>query len=124
MNTSKTGPTILVVDDEPDLRAILMATLTMKGFRALSAESGRAALKIIDATSIDVILSDVRMPDGDGLQLLKDVQARKLPIPFIFMTGYADFSADEARSLGANYFISKPFNIDDIINAVQKVSQP
>lgn len=107
------GKTILVVDDESDLREILCEEFEALGATVLCAENGSKAFDLFNSHSIDLIVSDVRMPGGDGVDLLKKVRARyPFAPPHVFLiTGFADVTSHQALALGAQGMISKPFSL-------------
>lgn len=110
--------TILIVDDEADLREVLELSLDAVGIRALSADSGVRALEILETTPVDAVVSDMRMPDGDGVFLLEAVKKRYPNIPVILMTGFADRTRAELIGLGADDVLFKPFAIAEFRRAV------
>src|SRR6185437_7477193 len=82
-----------------------------KGFRTFEAKNGREALEIAIENQINVILSDVRMPNGDGVELLNNIKERYPELPVVmFVTGFADMSLEDAYDLGADAVFSKPFD--------------
>lgn len=112
--------TILIVDDEEDMRFILKSILDSKGYTTYVAANGRQALEACLRISIDAIISDVRMPDMDGVELLQKVREKWTKIPVVFLTtGYADINEEQALALGANGLVSKPFDINTILVAIQ-----
>lgn len=117
--------TILVVDDEEDLRNAIIFDLKRKGFHVFSAESGSKALGLIKANNIDLVISDVRMADGDGMFLLGQIQALGKKVPLIFITGFTDYSERECLERGALRVIAKPFDrkllLEFIIEALQSM---
>ena len=93
---------ILIVEDDITYGMMLKTWLGKKGFQVTSVSSIARAQKQIETEPIDLVLSDLRLPDKDGIDLLKWLSERKLPIPLIIMTGYADIqSAVQAMKLGA-----------------------
>lgn len=117
--------TVLIVEDDADLREVLAFGIEDEGYRVIQAGSGNKALALINAAGpkkIDVILSDVRMPDGDGPSLLKALQAKGSDFPvFIFLTGYADIGNDTAIKMGARRLINKPFLLSEVIAELDEV---
>jgi|JI10StandDraft_1071094.scaffolds.fasta_scaffold313242_3 CheY-like chemotaxis protein len=110
---------ILVVDDDEDLRNAIASDFSRKGFQTLTAENGNVALSIVKAKKVDVILSDVRMPGGDGVELLKNVKALNIDMPvMMFITGFADIGKDEAYQMGADAIFEKPFNRKVLMDTV------
>lgn len=102
---------ILVVDDEEDLRDVIIYDLERLGFSTRTAVNGAAAYEVMAHERIDLILSDVRMPGGDGVELLEKVRRLnpKLP-PLILVSGFADITPKEAREKGAAGMLEKPFD--------------
>lgn len=112
--------TILVVDDDLDLRELMFSIFEMQGFNVLSADSGNSAFELVKTETINLIVSDMRMPSGDGMQLLKNVRDYNSAIPIvIFVTGFSDISVEECLAKGANAVFTKPFNQRDLINSVK-----
>lgn len=113
--------TILVVDDETSLREALVFDFNRRGFTVLEASNGRAAFEQVKKSQIDVVLTDVRMPDGDGVELLENVKALYPELPVVmFITGYADISVQESYSKGAEAIFSKPFDRNALFAAVMR----
>lgn len=115
-------PRILLVEDQEDLRENLVQVLVLENFPVASAASGRAALAMIASWQPDLILSDISMPDGDGIWLLREVKNNPASahIPFLLLTAWADRNNMQlAAELGAAGYITKPFLIDGILQAIQ-----
>lgn len=113
------GKTILVVDDEPDLREILKDEFEYSGALVLEASNGKSALEIVQKNEVDCIVSDIRMPGGDGIFLLKAVKSLNPKKPsMILTTGFADIHPSEAYNLGVEGFITKPFDLDAVRDVV------
>src|SRR6266436_10382288 len=101
--------TILLVDDEPDLRTIIAEWFKREGSRVLVAEDGAEALNIIQANQVDVVVSDVRMPVMDGITLLKKVKASGYKSSVMFVSGFTDvIKPRESYDLGVEAVMSKP----------------
>ncbi|GIL16500.1 MAG: hypothetical protein BroJett040_02510 [Oligoflexia bacterium] len=114
------GKRILVVDDEPDLRDILKDEFEFCGATVAIAENGKEALHLIKETTFDLILSDIRMPGGDGVTLAKEVKAMNHSKPVMMLiTGFADITSDRAYDLGIEGFFTKPFNLEVITRSAQ-----
>jgi len=116
---------VLVIDDEPELRELITMDLELHQFKTYSAQTVGEALRILSRQPIDVILSDIRMPGKTGVDMLKMVQAYNHDLPIvILMTGYADITDQEAIHLGAACVLHKPFDrkllIDTIFQFVNK----
>ena len=115
--------TILVVDDEPVARDTIAELLVEAGYRVLSAPGGRNALEILEQqTGIDLIVSDLMMPQIDGIALTKEIRGMGLNIPIIVITGFATIElAVETMKAGAADFITRPFNNEQIKITIKKV---
>lgn len=117
-------PTILVVDDEPELCNVLKKVLTKEGYHVLIATSGHQALSLLkNEGNIRLILLDLKMPVMGGLDLLKKMKGsgkKKLPA-VIILTAYGSLSsAREAMELGAVDYLTKPFDLEDVKAAVKE----
>ena len=114
--------TILVVDDEPMIRDILSEWIEFKGHRVLRAENGAEALRVVEANRVDLILSDIRMPVMDGVQMLKHLGTASNHIPsVIFVSGVTDIAPREAYDLGVEALLAKPFTDEQILGAIRRV---
>ena len=113
---------ILIVEDDITYGMMLKTWLGKKGFQVSSASSIARAQKLIaDAECVDLILSDLRLPDRDGIDLLKWLGEKGLSIPLIIMTGYADIqSAVQAMKLGACDYVAKPINPDELLKKIDE----
>lgn len=112
---------ILIVEDDITYGMMLKTWLGKKGFHVASASSIARAQKHIESEGADLILSDLRLPDRDGTDLLKWLSARGTPIPLIIMTGYADIqSAVQAMKLGARDYVAKPVNPDELLKKINE----
>lgn len=113
---------ILIVDDEPDIRLLLSWYVEKEGFVSLKAENGRQALELIDRYHPDAIISDVMMPEMDGMELLQQIKNREIEIPVIMITAYGTIDrAVYAMRLGAADFITKPINPDYLMQVIDRV---
>lgn len=111
---------ILVVDDEFELRDGLAHILTRKGFSVTQADSGNAAIEALSKKKFDLVLSDIRMADGDGIELLKAIRKNNPHIPIVIMvTGFSDYSTNEILNLGAQAVFEKPFNTRDLVQTIR-----
>jgi len=115
---------ILVVDDESIVGRRLKPALEKSGYEVEVCESGMAAIARVDAQLFDIVVTDVRMDQIDGLQVLEHVLARSPRTKVIIITGYATVElAREALIKGAFDFIAKPFKPDDLRNVIRKAAQ-
>lgn len=126
MAADLTGFKILIVDDEQDLREILSEDFALHGATVLTAENGLVAYDIAMRELPDVILSDVRMPGGDGVELLQRIRAvcKKTP-PYVFLlTGFSDLAPDQAAALGCQGLVPKPFVLKNLREQVRSLLIP
>ena len=115
---------VLVVDDEENIRLVLKTLLRKHGYEVEVAESGEAALALVDAFGPDVILTDVRMPKMGGLDLLATLKAKQYAATVIVMSAYGNVDlALEAMKAGAYDYVSKPFKPDEIVLALKKAEE-
>jgi two-component system response regulator AtoC len=108
-------PCILIVEDEILLRDSLKKALSREGFQIVAAAGGKDALESFRENSPDIILLDVRLPDMDGMQVLRAIKAADGNVPVIIMTAFSGIKgAVEAIKLGAYDYIAKPFDIEEL----------
>jgi putative two-component system response regulator len=108
-------PRCLVVDDEPRLRQVLMRLMEGEGFVCLEASSGAEALDVLRRTSVTLVLSDLRMPHMDGIELLRQIRARYPDTAVVLITAVADVDvAVSCLGMGAADYLMKPFNLDEV----------
>jgi excisionase family DNA binding protein len=118
------GPTVLIVDDDPKLREYVRVNLEMEGYSVKEAGSADEGLSVLDESTPDLVLLDVMMPEVDGWEMLRRVQERHGvgAIPVIMFSGKVDDkAAAEATSRGAQGFIGKPFNPQELINQTKQL---
>ena len=107
--------TILVVDDEKYIREGLVAALEMDGYTGLQAENGQVAWTIINSEPVDMVITDLRMPDMSGSELLKNIYTTYPTIPVVVLTGHGTIEdAVTAMQNGAVDFLTKPVNLDHL----------
>jgi two-component system response regulator AtoC len=117
--TAKT--TVLVVDDDPTAYRLLREVLAQEGYQVETAESGRAGLEKAGSTFFDVVLSDVRMPDLDGVEVLRGLKQLSPETVVIMMTAFGSIeTAIESIQEGAYDYISKPFKLNDVKLTVRR----
>jgi two-component system response regulator PilR (NtrC family) len=110
-----TKPRVLIVDDEPSMRDMLRIVLRRDGFDVLLAANGAEAISILEKERVDLLLSDIRMPDVGGVDVLRAAKAVNRDIIAFMMTAFASTdSAVEAMRLGAVDYFTKPFNMDEL----------
>lgn len=122
-NISPTKSQILIVEDEPAFREVLAAALTAHGHSVEVAENGSEAERRLDTHSFDLIITDVLMPEEDGLEMLLNLRAVDNPTPVIAITGnhmYTELYLKTAKALGAKRILRKPFGIRDLLDAMRE----
>ncbi|OGW36158.1 MAG: Fis family transcriptional regulator [Nitrospirae bacterium GWD2_57_9] len=113
--------TILIVDDEQSMRDFLSIMLKKEGYDVVAAETGQDALKAVQTEIFDLVISDVKMPGMDGIDVLKTVKEVSPETVVIMITAYATAeTAVEAMKRGAYDYITKPFKVDEIKLIIQK----
>ncbi len=116
--------TILIVDDEKNYTLILSTVLEEEGFEPLTANSAQDALHILENSDIDLVLTDMKMPGMDGMELLESVKEKDPELPVIMMTAYGTVEkAVEAMQKGAYNYILKPFDNESLIVYVKKATE-
>jgi DNA-binding NtrC family response regulator len=115
---------LLVVDDDEYIRDSFSKLIALRGYSPYTAANGKEAIAILKKSTIDVVITDVRMPEMDGMQLLKKVKEKFPDIDVIVITGYGSVdSAVEAMRQGATDYILKPFSLDEILLKVVNICQ-
>lgn len=115
---------ILIVEDDITFGMMLKTWLGKKGFEVSSESNIARARKHIESQTVDLVLSDLRLPDYEGIDLLKWMNERGMDIPLIIMTGYADIqSAVLAMKLGARDYIAKPVNPEELLKKISEALQ-
>jgi len=112
---------VLIVDDEKNYPLILSAVLEEEGIEPLTANSGQEALDILEHSDIDLVLTDMKMPSMDGIELLERIKEKNPDLPVIMMTAYGTVEkAVEAMQKGAYNYILKPFDNESLLVYVKK----
>ena len=108
-------PRVLIIDDDPAFCTLLRNFLIQQGFETGEAYAAREGIRAVYEESYDLVLIDYRLPDMDGLELLKNIKKRYFHLPVIIMTNYANIkTAVKAMQLGAFEYVTKPINPDEI----------
>ncbi|MBA3027725.1 MAG: sigma-54-dependent Fis family transcriptional regulator, partial [Desulfobacteraceae bacterium] len=103
--------TVLIVDDEKNYPPILSAVLEEEGYETLTAASGREALELLDGSDVDLVLTDMKMPGMDGIELMERIKITNPDLPVIMMTAHGSVDkAVEAMQKGAYTYVLKPFD--------------
>src|SRR2546421_8129178 len=112
---------ILVVDDERVIREILAEFLTLEGFSVNTVEDGEKALTELRLHPYDLLITDLKMPRLSGLQLLERIEAERLGVLTVLMTGFGPVeTAIEAMKKGAYDYLLKPFKVEEVIHVVER----
>jgi len=116
-----TEPLVLVADDETRITKLVELALGDDGFRVITADGGREALKLAEEYRPDVVLLDIVMPDLDGIEVMRELRERR-PVPVILLTA-KDSVADKATGLdlGADDYVAKPFHPDELAARIRAV---
>jgi two-component system KDP operon response regulator KdpE len=108
------GPTVLVIEDDAETRAVLVRELGSRGYRVHEAADGRSALERWEASRPDVVLLDLGLPDVDGLDVIRRIRRDALT-PIVILSGrYAEREKVEALDRGADDYVTKPFGVDEL----------
>lgn len=118
------GARLLIVEDEANLRLVIQKELQRLGYRVQVATDGEAALRKLEESNVDVVLSDINMPRMDGMELLKRIHERPNPPEVIMLTGHATIeTAIEAMKLGAYDYLTKPYRITELDALVKQAAE-
>jgi len=113
--TTDSAPRVLVVDDERSMRELLGIVLKREGYEVVLAENGGAALEALRRQSVDLVISDIKMPDMSGVDVLRAAKQADPDLPVVMITAFASTeTAVEAMRLGACDYLSKPFDVDEL----------
>jgi len=114
-------PSVLIVDDDEVMQGSLSDVMKKEGYETFSVTSGNEAITAIKKNVIDLVLLDMRLPDTDGLQVLKEIKASDTEILVIMMTAYSDVqTAVAAMKSGAYHYINKPFELEELKLLIEK----
>ncbi|MCL2786915.1 MAG: response regulator transcription factor [Micrococcales bacterium] len=113
---------LLVVDDEPNIRDLLAASLRFAGFEVESAATGRQALRAVEKEEPDLMVLDVMLPDMDGFTVTRALRDRGLSVPVLFLTA-RDETADKIAGLtvGGDDYVTKPFSLEEVVARIRAV---
>ncbi len=115
---------VLVVDDEPNYLVVLSELLVDEGFEVFTASGGTEGLKIVEDVDLDLVITDMQMPDMNGLEFLQKIKQKQKDLPVIIMTAYAEIDkAVEAMRVGAFNYLAKPFSNNELLINIQKAVQ-
>ena len=117
--------TIITVDDSRTMRDMVSYTLKEAGYNVLEAEDGQHALSVLNSQKADVVITDLNMPNMDGIELIKSLRAQNdyRATPILMLTTESDDAKKNAgRAAGATGWIVKPFNPEKLLSVVKKVA--
>lgn len=114
----------LVVDDEPSLLLTLAANLELAGFQVVDVSDPRLALEAVRREDFDLVLSDIKMPGMDGVQLYREIRRLDAEVPVVLMTAFAvETLVEEAIQEGVYTIVSKPFDLDELIASLGRAAR-
>lgn len=122
MTSSGGVRTVLVVDDDETIRRVLDSFLSLEGYRVLLASDGAAALDLLQREPADVILLDMRMPVMDGWEFSRRYRQGSWTAPLVAFTAGRDAAA-RAQEIGAQFYVGKPFEVDDLLSTLERAVQ-
>lgn len=115
-------PSVLVIDDDPDMRQVLSDFLQRSGYRVVEAANGQEGIFAAESEPIDAVILDKEMPGMNGLDVLSFFRRRCPRLPIIFITAFGGRDdEDESRRRGAWLYLEKPFRVATVVEAVQSV---
>lgn len=121
MGSSSKKERILVVDDAPDTLEVLQRNLTSQGYQVLTAPGVVEAIRILEGTPVDLVITDLKMPGGSGLDLIRHVRENFKDAEVMMITGYATIEgAVKAVKTGADEYLPKPFTEEELFSAVDR----
>ena len=113
--------TILIVDDDSALTTVYETILRNAGYSALSAASAEQALLILTNKKISAVITDLRMPETNGLSLLAQMKSAGISVPSILLTGTGEFTHADARATGVSAFMTKPLAGGELVSVLAAV---
>jgi len=115
---------ILVVDDETYMTEMLQTFFEMNNYKCRTAANGFEALDILDQDVIDIVITDMKMPKMNGLELLKKVKENYINTSAVIMTGFSEeYTTSEALNSGADGYITKPFRNKELLLILRRIKQ-
>ena len=114
---------ILVVEDNTDMRDLLQMYLRSAGYTVTLAEDGDEGLRAVETECPDLLITDIRMPNGDGVELIEHLRAKPglIELPILVLTANGDGRSHKAREAGANVIMRKPVDLDSVIDIVREL---
>ena len=114
--------TVLVAEDDKLIRTIFVEIVKGEGFDVVEADDGQSALDLVTSRKIDMIISDMKMPEMSGFDLLVAVKKTHPEIPVTVITGFnGEYREDDALAAGADAYITKPFKVADVVGTLRRM---
>ncbi|MGQ9688113.1 MAG: response regulator [Desulfobaccales bacterium] len=110
---------ILVADDEMAIRLLYSEELKEEGYEVYTAANGREALEIVERTPLDLVILDIKMPEMDGIEALRQIKERKPDLPVLLSTAYGEYKQDFATWASDDYLV-KSSDLEDLKSAVKR----
>jgi DNA-binding NtrC family response regulator len=121
MHNSNNNTYILIVDDAPDTLEVLQRNLLSQGYKVFTASNISEAIRVLEYTHIDLVITDYKMPEGSGIELIKHVRENFKYTEIMMITGYASIEgAVKAVKIGAEEYLAKPFTDEELFAAVNR----
>jgi DNA-binding NtrC family response regulator len=112
---------VLLVEDQPEVRRVVRRSLTKLGYAVVEAYNGRVAIELAQVTAFDLVISDVRMPDMNGLELVEALSAHDPDLPVVLTSGSLHALGErDARALGVFAYLEKPVPLDKLRETMQR----
>ncbi len=122
MNKEFTRKKILVIDDEPELLALMMEVLEDEGYQAFSAANGADGIRLNEQENPDLIILDLRMPEMDGIETLRQIRKKDDKVKVVILTGYGSpDTIRDAADLDVSEYLSKPFENDQLVRIISEM---
>ena len=113
--------TVLVIEDNAELRHYLRLALESQGYEVVTADNGRTALPYLEGHGVDVVLTDIYMPEMDGIETILELRQRFPSVRVIAMSGKPATHLPVMEELGAAHVLKKPFAVDELLGALEAV---
>ena len=120
---TRAASTVLVVDDDPEVRELTVSMLEELGHTVLEAPDGRQALRLLERHSTDLILLDYAMPEMNGAEVAAAIRQRGIPAPIVFATGFADSDAIRKALEREPFVLRKPYSLAELSNILETAQQ-